>query len=44
MITMPIMANADILLQIRVWIEVPVGFSFHGDPLLDQPRNRLFRQ
>jgi hypothetical protein len=34
--------NADILLQMRV--AVPVRFSFHGDQLLDQSRNRLFRQ
>ena len=36
--------DADILLQMRVCIAVPVRFSFHGGQLLDQPRKRLFRQ
>ena len=36
--------DADILLQMRAWVAVPVRFSFHGDQLLDQSRNRLFRQ
>jgi len=36
--------DTDILLQMRVWVAVPVHFSFHGNPLLDQSQNRLFRQ
>ena len=36
--------DADILLQMRARVAVPVRFSFHGDQLLDQLRNRLFRQ
>jgi hypothetical protein len=36
--------DADILLQMRAWVAVPVGFSFHDDQLLDRPRKRLFRQ
>ena len=36
--------DADILLQIRARVSVPVRFSFHGNQFLDQSRNRLFRQ
>jgi hypothetical protein len=36
--------DTDILLQMRARVAVPVRFSFHGDQLLDRPRNRLFRQ
>ena len=36
--------DADILLQIRARVAVPVRFSFHGNQFLDQSRKRLFRQ
>ena len=36
--------DADVVLEVCVWVAVPVSFSFHGDQLLEQPRNRLFRQ
>jgi len=32
------------MLQVRVWVALPVGFSFHGDQCLDYRQNRLFRQ
>jgi hypothetical protein len=36
--------DADILLQMRVWMAVPVSFSSHADQLLDCLQNRLFRR
>jgi hypothetical protein len=36
--------DANILLEIAVSIVPPICFSFHCDPYLDCPRNRLFRE
>ena len=32
------------MLQVRVWVALPVRFSFHGEECLDYRQNRLFRQ
>jgi len=36
--------DANILLQMAVSVWPPICFSFHCDPCLDCPRNRLFRE
>src|SRR5438876_7000009 len=32
------------MLQVRVWVALPVRFSFHGGECLDYRQNRVFRQ